>query len=73
MHDTDTFTDTFIVRADVNSSLSALWFVAALLVVSGMIIITASTALAAGGAVLGTGVLAMLLALTVQAVRFPRQ
>ena len=68
-----TETDTFIIRAEANSSLSALWFIAALLMVSGIITVAASGANAASGAVLGAGLLALLLALTVQAVRVPRK
>lgn len=68
-----TETDTFIVRAEASSFLSALWFTAALLMVSGLITVAASGANAASGTVLGAGLLALLLALTVQAVRFPRK
>jgi len=67
-----TDTDTFIIRAAPNGSLSALWFIAALLIVSGLITVAASNAAAAGGGIIIAGVFAMLLALTVQAIRFPR-
>ena len=68
-----TETDTFIVRAEINSSLSALWFIAGLLMVSGLITVAVSGGTAASGAVLGAGLLALLLALTVQAIRYPRK
>ena len=68
-----TDTDTFVLRAEINGSLSALWFIAALLLVSGLIMVVASGASTAAGGVLGVGVLAMFVALTVQAIKSPRQ
>lgn len=68
-----TDTDTFVMRAEINGALSAMWFIAALLFVSGLIMVIAAGASTAAGGVLGAGVLAMLAALTVQAIKYPRK
>lgn len=68
-----TDTDTFIVRAEINTALSALWFVAALLIASGLIMVIAMGASTAAGGLLGAGVLAMLGALITQAIKERRE
>lgn len=68
-----TDTDTFVMRAEINGALSAMWFIAALLFVCGLIMAIAAGASTAAGGVLGAGVLAMLAALTVQAIKYPRK
>lgn len=64
-----TDTDTFVVRSEINTVLSALWFIAALLTASGLIMVIAVGASTAAGGFLGAGVLAMLVALISQAIR----
>ena len=68
-----TDTDTFVVRAEINTALSALWFIVALLMVSGLIMVMANGASTAAGGLLGAGVLAMLAALITQAIKERRQ